>query len=83
MPQFRGGGKFCAYKQLAKTKLNRKLKNLALKSCMAIKRASGTLEVVNSVHDVSALASTSLLIHAASRSRLLSLLSLRGLRCVH
>ncbi len=33
--QFRDGGKFCVHKRLVKTKLNKKLKSLALKSSLA------------------------------------------------
>lgn len=83
MCQFRGGGKFCAHKQLVKTKLNRKFKRLALKSSLALKASNGTFVVVDSVRDIDELTTASLLVHASADVEQLVSFSLRGLRCTH
>ncbi|MFP3038276.1 MAG: 50S ribosomal protein L4 [Candidatus Hodgkinia cicadicola] len=83
VPQFRGGGKFCAHKQLVRTKLNKKLKRLALKSSLASKVNSGSLVVVDNVRDVDSLTTASLLVYALADAEMLIPFSLRGLKCIH
>ncbi|XXN19704.1 MAG: uL4 family ribosomal protein [Candidatus Hodgkinia cicadicola] len=47
--QFRGGGKYAAKKVCKRTRLNKKLKILALRSCLSLKTAENNLFVLDSI----------------------------------
>lgn len=66
-----------------RTKLNKKLKRLALKSSLASKVNSGSLVVVDNVRDVDSLTTASLLVYALADAEMLIPFSLRGLKCIH
>ncbi|AUG91509.1 50S ribosomal subunit protein L4 [Candidatus Hodgkinia cicadicola] len=50
--QFRGGGKYAAKKVCVRLRLNKKLKTLAIRSCLSLKRASNSLYVLDSFSQV-------------------------------
>ncbi|WGS83397.1 MAG: uL4 family ribosomal protein [Candidatus Hodgkinia cicadicola] len=83
--QFRGGGKYAAEKACVSLQLNKKLKRLAFKSCLSIKRASGCLFVVESfLHSASWLKTKTVLVYDNSLvGELPLLLRNPNITCVH
>ncbi|XXM93599.1 50S ribosomal protein L4 [Candidatus Hodgkinia cicadicola] len=83
--QFRGGGKYAAEKACVSLRLNKKLKKLAFKSCLSIKRASGCLFVVESFlrSDASALNKALLVYDNSLVGELAPLLRNHNITCVH
>ncbi|AUG33958.1 50S ribosomal subunit protein L4 [Candidatus Hodgkinia cicadicola] len=50
--QFRGGGKYVAKKVCARSRLNKKFKALAIRSCLSLKRANNSLYVLGSFSQI-------------------------------
>ncbi|MFP2998093.1 uL4 family ribosomal protein [Candidatus Hodgkinia cicadicola] len=82
--QFRGGGKYCAKKQIRNININKKIKSLAFKSGIILKINNKRFITINKIFEARNLLLTNgLLVHSSTDSSLLLPLLNCGFECVY
>ncbi|XXM90095.1 uL4 family ribosomal protein [Candidatus Hodgkinia cicadicola] len=82
--QFRGGGKYSAKKACVHTQINKKLKKLAMRSCLSLKLVNGKLFVLDSFLQLGSLTlSKPIVVYFDASELLLSFKQVHKTNCVH